>query len=74
MLLVGDRRNGDVAREVERRRLAARDQRGGEACLHVVRATPAQSIAVDAGHVRIGHPFDVHGIEMTAEEQRRPPP
>ena len=53
------------------RRFAARDQRGGEAGLHVVRATAVQSIAVDArARAAPVIPSTFDGVEVTAEQQR----
>ena len=70
MLLVGDRGDDDVAGEIERRRLAARDQRGGEPGLHVVGAAPVEPVAVERGCERRVHPLDVDRVDVAAEQQR----
>jgi hypothetical protein len=72
VLLVGDRGHDDVAAQPERRRVAARDERRGEAALHVVRPAPVEAVAVGAWVVRRRHPGDADRVEVPAEQQRAP--
>ena len=45
---------------------------GGDATLHVLRATRVQPAALDARHERIGHPVDADRVDVPAEHHRRP--
>ena len=74
VLLVGDGRHDDIAGQPEAGRLAGRDQRGGDAGLHVVGAAAEEAVPVDPGRVRIGHAFDADGVEVPAEQERAPTP
>src|SRR3712207_6950265 len=51
--------------------LAAGEQRGGHAGLHVVRAAAVQPVALDARRVRVGHPLDGDGVDVAAEQDRK---
>ena len=69
VLLVGDRGNHDVAGESPRRRLAAGQQRCGEAGLHVVGAAAVEAIAVHPWRVRAPDALHGHGVVVAAQEQ-----
>ena len=71
VLLVGDGRHDDLPPGAGAARVAARDERCGEAALHVVRAAPDQPVAVDPGLQRTVHRSQADGVEVTAEHQGR---
>jgi hypothetical protein len=72
VLLIGDGGHHDVPAEPEARSLARREQRGGDARLHVVGAAAVQPVALDARAVRINHAFDVDRVDVPAEHEGAP--
>ena len=72
MLLVGDGRDDDVPAQPERGRLAAGDERGGDAGLHVVGAAAVAAAALHARLVRGLHALDADGVDVPAQQQRAP--
>ena len=72
VLLVGDRRDDDVAVQAQRGGLAAGDEGRGDARLHVVGAAAVEPVALDARVVRCVHPPDAHRVDVPAEQQRAP--
>ena len=69
VLLVRNRRHDHVAGEPERSRVTAREERRGDAALHVVGATAVQPVTVNAGVERLGHPRHADGVDVPAEQQ-----
>ena len=69
VLLVGDGGHDDVPGEPGARSLARRDQRGGDASLHVVGAPAVEPIALDPRAMRVGHAVDAHRVEVPAEHE-----
>jgi hypothetical protein len=74
VLLVCHGRDHDISGQLARSGLAAGDQRGGHARLHVIGATAVEAVTVHARRVPIGHALHPDGVEMPAEQKCAPAP
>ena len=69
MLLVSDRSDNHIAPQTKSRGVPRREQRSGDAGLHVISPTTIQPVTLDPRRMRVAHPLNVDRVDVPTHQK-----